>query len=94
MALPCARGPSPGDSRVVSGCSVPTGGVPGEPQARQQPSAGCQGAGLCLSAAVTRGLQAAFGRIIYTSVYISYIIYRKIYRKALRCSSCTLGEIK
>lgn len=88
VALPFARSPSPGYSWAVSGCSVHTDGVPGEPQAPQRLSTECHGVGLCLSAAVTRGLQASFRRIIYTNIYISCLA-----GKVLCCGSCTLGKI-
>lgn len=89
VALPFAHSPGSGCCWAVSGCSVHTDGVPGEPQAPQRSSAKCHGVGLCLSAAVTRGLQASFGRIIYTNIYISCLA-----GKALRCSSCTVGKRK
>lgn len=89
VALPFAHSPGSGCCWAVSGCSVHADGVPGEPQAPQRSSAECHGVGLCLSAAVTRGLQASFGRIIYTNIYISCLA-----GKALRCSSCTVGKRK
>lgn len=89
VALSFAHHPSSGCCRAVLGCSVHTEGVLGQPQAPQSSSAECDSVGLRVSAAVTCGLQASFGRIIYTNIYISCLA-----EEVPRCSSCTLGKIK
>lgn len=61
----------PAQVAAISGCSVHTEGLSGQLQAPQSSNAECHSVGLRLSAAVTRGLQASFRRIIYTKIYIS-----------------------